>query len=302
MEEGAREIINNDIIGQLTSMGWDVEFGRIREYNSLKPLHDPPVGILKNPRCNMHYLLCVLLISIGVGAVCKEVAEQVEQVQREGKFALTLGGDHSLGLGTIAGTCRATNGEFAVIWVDAHADINTVETTPSGNIHGMPVAFLLGLCGHSHVEGYEWMPEKPLLRADRIAYIGLRDVDAGEKKTLKQLGIKAFSMHEVDKHGIGYVVQNAIQHVNPHGNLPIHLSFDVDALDPSVAPATGTPVRGGMTFREGHYICEAVCETGKLCAMDLMEVNPTLGDAAQRLQTVQIACSLIRCAMGETLL
>jgi arginase len=133
-------------------------------------------------------------------------------------------------------------------------------------------------------------------------YIGLRDVDAGEKKILKEHGIKAFSMHEVDKYGINKVVEMAINHVSPGGSRPIHLSFDVDALDPSVAPSTGTPVRGGLTFREGHYICEAVHETGCLVAMDLMEVNPTLEDDESVFQTVTIGCSLVRCALGETLL
>ena len=112
----------------------------------------------------------------------------------------------------------------------------------------------------------------------------------------------AFSMHEVDKYGISKVVEMAIEHVSPSGSRPIHLSFDVDALDPTVAPSTGTPVRGGLTFREGHYICEAIHETGCLVAMDLMEVNPTLEDDESIFQTVTVGCSLIRCALGETLL
>ena len=128
--------------------------------------------------------------------------------------------------------------DACVVWVDAHADINTVETTGSGNIHGMPVAFLLGL--GSKVEEYSWI--KPVLKANRLVYIGLRDVDAGEKAILKEHGIKAFSMHEVDKYGIGKVVEMALDHVNPERKLPIHLSFDVDSLDPTVAPSTGTPV------------------------------------------------------------
>jgi len=135
-----------------------------------------------------------------------------------------------------------------------------------------------------------------------LVYIGLRDIDAGEKKILRDHGIKAFSMHEVDKYGIANVVEMAVQHVSPNRSRPIHLSFDVDALDPSVAPSTGTPVRGGLTFREGHYICEAIYETGCLVAMDLMEVNPTLEDDQSVFQTVTIGCSLVRCALGETLL
>lgn len=152
-----------------------------------------------------------------------------------------------------------------------------------GNIHGMPVSFLMGL--GSKIPEFDWV--KPILTPARIVYIGLRDVDAGEKRVLKDNNIKAFSMHEVDKYGIGKVVEMALDYVNPDRKLPIHLSFDVDALDPSVAPSTGTPVsiflclhyhsndniyqvRGGLTFREGHYICETIYETGLLVALDLM--------------------------------
>ena len=130
----------------------------------------------------------------------------------------------------------------------------------------MPVSFLLGIV--PKVDEFAWV--KPVLKPSKIVYIGLRDVDHGERRILKENGIKAFSMHEVDKYGIGRVVEMALDHVNPGRKLPIHLSFDVDALDPSVAPSTGTPVRGGLTFREGHYICEAVDETGWLVSLDLM--------------------------------
>jgi len=164
----------------------------------------------------------------------------------------------------------------------------------------MPVSFLLGLEKQEESSPFTWV--KPALKTNKIVYIGLRDVDAGEKRILKETGIKAFSMHEVDKYGIGKVVEMALDHVNPDRKLPIHLSFDVDALDPSVAPSTGTPVRGGLTFREGHYICEALYETGLLVAVDLMEVNPTLADQVSAEQTVKVGCSLIRSALGETLL
>lgn len=138
-----------------------------------------------------------------------------------------------------------------------------------GNIHGMPVSFLLGL--GPKIEEFAWV--QPLLKPHRLVYIGLRDVDVGERRLLRENGIKAYSMHEVDKYGIGRVVEMALDHVNPGRKLPIHLSFDVDALDPTVAPSTGTPVRGGLTFREGHYICEAVYETGCLVALDIMVSN-----------------------------
>jgi arginase len=128
--------------------------------------------------------------------------------------------------------------DACIIWVDAHADINTAESTTSGNLHGMPVSFLLGI--GSKVPEFDWI--QPRLAPNRLVYIGLRDVDAGEKKILKEHKIKAFSMHEIDRYGIGKVVEMALDHVNPQRDLPIHLSFDVDAMDPSVAPSTGTPV------------------------------------------------------------
>lgn len=162
----------------------------------------------------------------------------------------------------------------------------------------MPVSFLLGIASHPL---FSFLQSSPHLHPSRIVYIGLRDVDAGEKRILKEAGIRAFSMHDVDKHGIGRVVEMALDHVNPARQRPIHMSFDVDALDPTVAPSTGTPVRGGLTFREGHYICEAVHETGLLVALDLMEVNPSLADAASVQQTVAVGCSLVRSALGALL-
>lgn len=160
------------------------------------------------------------------------------------------------------------------------------------------MSFLTGIA-EDHPD-FRWV--KPLLDTKRLAYIGLRDIDNGEKKIIRDLGIKAFSMHHVDRYGIGKVVDMALDHVNPNRDLPIHLSFDVDALDPSVAPSTGTPVRGGLSFREGHYICEAIAETGLLVAADIMEVNPALEDTTSVFQTIQVGCSLSRCCLGESLL
>ncbi|CAF4445348.1 unnamed protein product, partial [Adineta steineri] len=142
-------------------------------------------------------------------------------------------------------------------WVDAHADINTPETTESGNIHGMPVSFLMGLV-KGKFEGLDWI--EPCLKPQNLVYIGLRDVDKLEKQILKENNIKSFSMHEIDRYGIGQVMDMTIEHLSKgdRGESPIHVSFDIDALDPSVAGSTGTPVRGGLTFREGHYLLEAL--------------------------------------------
>lgn len=248
------------------------------------------IGVLKNPRT--------------VSAVASSVADTVASISKQGKLPLTLGGDHSLGLGTVMGTLRS-HPDAALIWVDAHADINTPETSPSGNLHGLPVSFLLGLQGTQFEPFSSWVPAKPLLRPESLVYIGLRDIDAGERKILKEHNIKCFTMHHVDKYGIGKVVEMALDHINRDSSRrhrPIHLSFDVDALDPSVAPSTGTPVRGGLTFREGHYICESLYDTGCLVGVDLMEVNPSLMDKRDAEATVAVGCSLIRSALGETLL
>lgn len=290
-------------------------------YDSLAPSHDPPVRNMKNPR--------------GVSAVTKRLSEEVYGHAKEGRFVLTLGGDHSIAIGTVSGTAKATRErlgrDVGVIWVDAHADINTPESSLSGNVHGMPVAFLTGLVsandglsttsssvgadGHSesndgttqHAEEhdtagslpFDWLQSNHLLPTSKLVYIGLRDVDRAEKLILRQHGIRAFSMHDIDRHGIGRVVELALAHLG--ADTPIHLSFDVDALDPQWAPSTGTPVRGGLTLREGDYIAEAVHETGQLIAMDLVEVNPRLEEGGVE-ETVRAGVSLVRCALGDTLL
>lgn len=282
VDQGPIHLVNAGLVQQIKELGWDVKFDGHHQFEEVSATSDPPIGILKNPRL--------------VSKVSRAVAEVVGQHARNGQLPVTIGGDHSLAMGTISGTLSQYP-DACIVWIDAHADINTVESTTSGNIHGMPVSFLLGL---SKISEFDWV--KADLKPNKIVYIGLRDVDAGEKRILKDNNIKAFSMHEVDKYGIGKVVELALDHVNPNRDLPIHLSFDVDALDPSVAPSTGTPVRGGLTFREGHYICEAIHETGLLVAFDIMEVNPSLADAAAVEQTVAVGCSLVRSALGETLL
>lgn len=233
---------------------------------------------------------------LAVSAVTKRISEQVYEHAQQGRFVLTLGGDHSIAIGTVSGTAKATRErlgrEMAVIWVDAHADINTPEASPSGNIHGMPVAFLTGLAEEKRKDIFGWLKAEQKISLKKLVYIGLRDVDIMEKKILREHGIKAFSMHDIDRYGthacekkeirsdmlmldrdgIGRVMELALGHIG--NDTPIHLSFDVDALDPQWAPSTGTPVRGGLTLREGDYIAECVHETGSLVAMDL--VHPVI--------------------------
>jgi len=283
VDQGPLHLIEFGLIDQLKGLNWTVEFnGRFPNYAFLKPEQDLPEGKIKQP--------------LYVSRVSEAVKNTSEVYLKRGHLSLMLGGDHSLALGTVAATMSAYP-NACVIWIDAHADINTAESTLSGNLHGCPLAFLLGL---TELPQFSWL--KPCLSPDRLVYIGLRDVDPPEKEILIKNKIKAFSMHDVDRYGIGKVVEMALDYVNPNRTRPIHLSFDVDAMDPSVAPATGTPVRGGLTFREGHYICEAIWETGCVVAVDMVEVNPTLVNEDELYQTVTVGCSLIRCSLGETLL
>ncbi|KAL7267487.1 Arginase, catabolizes arginine to ornithine and urea [Rhizina undulata] len=256
-----------------------------------------------------------MLRPITVSNVTCAIADQVYEHASKGRLALTLGGDHSIAIGSIGGTAKAIrerlNSDIAVIWVDAHADINTPESSGSGNMHGMPVSYLTGLskAPKENPNVFGWLSDINRIKTENLVYIGLRDVDIGEKKILRENGIKAFTMHDVDRHGIGKVMEMALAylHCRPgEKGMPIHLSFDVDALDPLFAPSTGTPVRGGLTLREGDFICEAVYETGCLVAMDLVEVNPDIEPKSlQGLganETIRAGCSLVRCALGESLL
>ncbi|KAI3318101.1 arginase-like protein [Xylariaceae sp. AK1471] len=283
--------------GLLTSLQDELSYklhgdDKVNSYNDLVPKEDPPYRNMKNPGT--------------VSAVTQRLSEQVYSHAKEGRIVLTLGGDHSIAIGTIAGTAKAIRErlgrEIAVIWVDAHADINTPESSGSGNIHGMPVAFVTGLAKEEKPEYFGWLKSEHMLNVNKLVYIGLRDVDRGEKKLLREHGIKAFSMFDIDRHGIGRVVEMALAHIG--NDTPIHLSFDVDALDPMWAPSTGTPVRGGLTLREGDFICESVHLTGSLVAVDLVEVNPSLAAdrEAEASETVRAGCSLVRCALGESLL
>ncbi|GAA5862149.1 hypothetical protein JCM1840_001661 [Sporobolomyces johnsonii] len=287
VDTGPLQLIESGLVSDIEGLGWKVDFAGADTLISpiVSSEEDPDIGKLKKPRL--------------VSKVTRELADRVYEHSKKGELTVTLGGDHSLAMGTVSGTFKA-HPDAALIWVDAHADINTPLTTPSGNLHGCPVSFLMGLAGTSKEEIPEFGWIEPVLSADRLVYIGLRDIDEGERKILKENNIKCFSMHHVDKWGIGKVVEMALEHVGT--DRPIHLSFDIDALDPTVAPSTGTAVRGGLTFREGHYICEAIAETGRLVSLDVMEINPSLGAVHNVQETVDVGRSLVRSALGETLL
>ncbi|POR39723.1 Arginase [Tolypocladium paradoxum] len=293
VDAGPAALIDSGLLSEISNeLGYRIHGDQqVNLYKELVPESDPDYRGMKNPRT--------------VSAVNKRLAAQVYEHASQGRLVLTLGGDHSVAIGTLAGSAKAIrerlNRDIAVIWVDAHSDINTPESSDSGNIHGMPLAFATGLARDDNDEYFGWIKEDMRMSVKKLVYIGLRDVDAGEKKILRDNGIKAFSMFDVDRHGIGRVVEMALAHIGT--DTPIHLSFDVDALDPMWAPSTGTPVRGGLTLREGDYICESVHQTGQLVAIDLVEVNPSLAATeAGALETVRAGCSLVRCALGDTLL
>jgi len=251
------------------------------------------------------------LIAQGV----RNIAASVEGCVKQGHFPLLLGGDHTVALGSISGLL-SVRPNTRVLWVDAHADINTPTTSLSQNCHGMPVAFLTKLVNPSTLgPHWEWLHSVPPLPLKHLCYVGLRDVDEGEVRVLKKLGVLCFTMHDIDRVGIGEVMKRALKHLLNGGGVtsttsaatsppPLHLSFDIDACDPSVAPSTGTAVPGGLTFREAHFICESAAASGALCSMDLVEVNPELGtpEEVARGATARAAVALIGSALGKTVL
>ena len=221
----------------------------------------------------------------------EELAKVVADIVKSGNIPVVLGGDHSMGMGTIAGLDRAGK-RAGVIWIDAHGDINTPETTPSGNVHGMPFAVALGLAGE---------PFPAALRGTTdgkyAVLLALRDIDAGEKDNIKKGGVTAITMADIDRMGMAAAMEKAIAVAGGAG--AIHLSLDMDALDPREAPGVGTPVRGGLTYREAQLAMEMLAASGKLRSIEIAEVNPILDSHNA---TASLAVELVASALGETIL
>jgi len=233
-----------------------------------------------------------------IAQACDVQRQMVYQAMQKGYFPLVLGGDHSIAIGTIAGISqhyRETDDEIGVIWVDAHADMNTPETTESGNIHGMPMSASLGLGAQilTHLGGFA-----PKIKAENVALIGIRDVDEAEKRLVKETGVKVFTMTDIDELGMPTVIRQAIE-IAGSGTAGIHLSFDFDGLDPEVAPGVGTPVRGGIRYREAHLLMEKVALTGRMIGLEMVELNPILD---VRNQTAELGVELIQSAFGKRIL
>jgi arginase len=238
---------------------------------------------ITDPR--LKYMDCIV-------PMARRVSGAVATSMQGGRFPLVLGGDHSLSAGSIRGAAK--HKKLGVIWVDAHADFNTAETTPSGNIHGMPLAALCGMGDPRLV--CLWDDETaPVLDPRRVAVIGARDLDPGEKRNLREADVMVQSMEQIDRIGMVAALEKAIDRVSRDVD-GIYLSLDMDALDPRHAPGVGTPVPGGLTYREAHLACEVVAETGRLIGMDLVEVNPIL-DVQN--QTAILAVEFIRSALGS---
>jgi arginase len=224
--------------------------------------------------------------------ICAQIAERVADAARDGTVPLVIGGDHSIAMGTLSGL-HSVFGAGGVLWVDAHGDINRPETSPSGNVHGMPLAAALGACGFS-VDGLD---PPPWVDPQRTALVGVRELDPGERALVHEVGLRVFTMHDIDRRGIAGVVREAISIVEGTGY--VHLSLDVDVCDPEIAPGVGTPVRGGLSYREAHLAMELIAEAGVLTSMEVVEVNPILDNANL---TGQLAVELVASALGARIL
>lgn len=223
--------------------------------------------------------------------VSEELANIVTSTLQAQEFPLVLGGDHSIALGSLSGVARIHK-DVGVLWIDAHGDFNTDQTTPSGNIHGMILAALAGL-GHTRLTQVGgWSPK---IHTQTIVIVGARDLNMGEKELLRSNGIHVFTMSDIDQRGISEIMQQALT-IAGQGNDGIHLSLDMDALDPKEAPGVGTPVRGGLTYREAQLAMELVADCGQLVAMDVVEVNPILD---RENATALLAVELVLSALGK---
>ncbi len=219
------------------------------------------------------------------------LAQQVSAALADGAFPLIIGGDHSLSIGSVNGVAHHAQ-RIGLLWIDAHADFNTQATTPSGNIHGMSVA---ALTGRGHTSLTTLLAAVPAVREAHVVYVGVRDLDPLEIVAMREAGVHVFTMHDIDKQGMAEVMEDAIRLAGT-GTAGIHVSFDMDSLDPNDAPGVGTPVPGGITYREAHLAMEMLHESGRVISMDLVEVNPILD---QHNKTAELAVELACSALGK---
>ena len=233
-----------------------------------------------------------------IATICEKLAAKVEEALDQGRMPLVLGGDHSIAVGTVSGVAsfyRKRGGKIGLIWIDAHADMNTPESSPSGNVHGMPLSCCIGIGPQelTHIGGFT-----PKVEGAAVALVGIRDVDQLEKAQVQSTGISAFSMRAIDEEGLRQVIEKAIA-IASKDTIGFHVSFDMDSVDPDEAPGVGTPVRGGLTYREAHLVMEIINDSGKMLSMEIVEVNPVL-DQANR--TAILGVELAGSALGKRIL
>ncbi len=233
-----------------------------------------------------------------IAGTCAKLATTVESIVARRKFPLVLGGDHSVAVGSVSGVSQAfreRDQKIGLIWIDAHADMNTPESTPSGNVHGMPLACCIGRGPRELTHIFDYAPK---VDGKNVVLVGLRDVDKPERQVIRDSGVTAFTMRDIDERGLRNVMEQAIA-LASEGTSGIHLSLDMDAVDPDEAPGVGTPVRGGMTYREAHLAMETICDSLRMVSMEVVEVNPVLDEANR---TALLAVELVMSAMGKKIL
>ncbi|PKR82707.1 arginase [Heyndrickxia camelliae] len=268
-----------DVVERIEKLGYTVHDMDDIEIGKAERLHDAESN-LRNLKA--------------VADASEILASKVNEIVEKGDFPLVLGGDHSIAIGTLAGISKHYK-NLGVIWYDAHGDLNIPETSPSGNIHGMPLAASLGL-GHetlTNIGGY-----CPKVRYENIVIIGARDLDEGERELIKDRGIKVYTMHEIDRLGMTRVMEETIEFFKDRTD-GVHLSLDLDGLDPNECPGVGTPVMGGISYRESHLAMEMLAESGIITSAEFVEVNPILDD---KNKTADVAVSLMCSLFGEKLL
>jgi arginase len=233
-----------------------------------------------------------------IAHTCARLADMVERAASQGQVPLVLGGDHSAAVGTVAGMSRHLRKQghkLGLLWIDAHADMNTPASSPSGNVHGMPLSCILGQ-GPPELTGIGC--HVPMIDPQNVAIVGLRSVDDIERFNVRGAGVHPFTMRDIDERGMRAVIQEAIG-IASDGTSSFHVSLDIDAIDPHEAPGVGTPVKGGITYREAHLAMEILCDSGRMTSMEVVEVNPVIDEANR---TANLAVELVMSAMGKRIL
>lgn len=233
-----------------------------------------------------------------ITATCTKHAELVAKTLESGKIPIALGGDHSMGAGTVAGVAefyRRQGQKIGLLWIDAHTDVNTPDSSPSGNVHGMPLAAIMGLGPPELANIFDFSPK---ITPDNCVLVGVRDIDSVEKENVLKTGIKVFTMRDIDERGMRAVMEEALRAAG-RGTVGYHVSLDMDWIDPEDAPGVGTPVRGGATYREAHLAMEIIADHGRMLSFEVVEVNPVIDE---RNRTADLAVELALSAFGKKIL